>query len=53
MSNFDTDASINDDDEVTSSSIISMKSSSSYSVPKHNHKLEIKYKGLRRGGADQ
>lgn len=42
----ETDASINDDAEVTSSTSISMKSSSSSSVPKHYQKLEIKYKGL-------
>ena len=41
----DTDPSIHDEAEVTSSTSTSVKSSSS-SIPKHYQKLEIKYKGL-------
>lgn len=41
----DGETSMNDDAEVTSSTSISTKSSSS-SIPKHYQKLEIKYKGL-------
>lgn len=41
----DNDSALNDDAEVTSSTSISIKSSSS-SIPKHYLKLEIKYKGL-------
>lgn len=41
----DTENSVSDDTEVTSSTSISFKSSSS-SIPKHYLKLEIKYKGL-------
>jgi PAB-dependent poly(A)-specific ribonuclease subunit 2 len=41
----DAETSANDDAEVTSSTSISTKSSSS-SIPKHYQKLEIKYKGL-------
>ena len=40
----DPESSVNDDAEVTSSTSISTKSSSS--IPKHFQKLEIKYKGL-------
>lgn len=41
----ETDSSVHDDAEVSSSTSISVKSSSS-PVPKHYQKLEIKYKGL-------